>query len=134
MIEYKIYTLELRIDWSEMDLFAHVNNVAYFKYIQAARVNFWEQTGLQNYYTSHNIGPVVASTECKFLVPLFYPGQINIASSLIELKKTSFQLTHNIYNSDGALAAVGQDVLVMFNYHTKTKSEIPTELRGMLML
>lgn len=33
-------SLELRIDWSEMDLFGHVNNVAFFKYVQASRVNY----------------------------------------------------------------------------------------------
>jgi len=33
--------LPIRIDWSEMDLFGHVNNVMYFKYIQASRVNYW---------------------------------------------------------------------------------------------
>ncbi len=38
--------LRLRIDWSEIDLFGHVNNVATLKYVQAARVNCLEALGL----------------------------------------------------------------------------------------
>ena len=34
--------LHLRIDWSEMDVFGHVNNVMFMKYVQAARVHYWE--------------------------------------------------------------------------------------------
>lgn len=34
--------LNLRIDWSELDLFGHVNNVMYAKYMQASRVHFME--------------------------------------------------------------------------------------------
>ena len=38
--------LTLRVDWSEMDLFGHINNVMYAKYIQSARVNFVEKIGI----------------------------------------------------------------------------------------
>ena len=34
--------LDLRIDWSEIDSFGHINNIAIMKYIQAARVNYLE--------------------------------------------------------------------------------------------
>ncbi|GIV28450.1 MAG: hypothetical protein KatS3mg027_2264 [Bacteroidia bacterium] len=51
--------LKLRIDWSELDYFGHVNNVSFFKYIQAGRVNYWEKIGLIEYYKQHKIGPHV---------------------------------------------------------------------------
>lgn len=66
--------LPLRIDWSEMDLFGHVNNVAYFKYIQASRVNYWEVTGLVDMFATNKLGPILLSTSCKFIKPLRYPG------------------------------------------------------------
>lgn len=37
--------INLRIDWSDIDLLGHVNNVSYFRYIQASRVNYLELTG-----------------------------------------------------------------------------------------
>ena len=39
--------LSLRIDWSELDAYGHVNNVMIMKYMQAARVHYWEELGLQ---------------------------------------------------------------------------------------
>ena len=42
----KTITLEIKLDWSEMDLFGHINNVAYFKYAQSARVNYLESVGI----------------------------------------------------------------------------------------
>lgn len=90
--------LKLRIDWSEMDLFGHVNNVAFMKYIQAARVNYWESIGLTQIHTSLNKGPMLAQTTCTFLQPLYYPGQISIETSLAFIKNSSFGLTHRILN------------------------------------
>ena len=31
--------ISLRIDWSELDLFGHVNNIAFHKYAQTARLH-----------------------------------------------------------------------------------------------
>lgn len=60
-------TLTLRIDWSETDAYKHVNNVTFIKYMQSARVNFWEETGLATYHTDTNKGPMLVSTKCSVL-------------------------------------------------------------------
>ena len=74
--------LNLRLDWSEMDMFGHINNVAYFKYIQASRVNYWEQTILAKLFKNNNIGPILPSTGCQFKLPLFYPGNIIVQARI----------------------------------------------------
>jgi len=103
--EYFPFTITLRIDWSELDLFAHVNNVMYFKYIQTARVNSWEKTGLNKYFTENKTGPTLASTACQFKKPLFYPGNIRIETEVTFIKTTSFGLKHRIYNDNDELCA-----------------------------
>src|SRR4051812_11214842 len=90
--------LILRIDWSEMDLFGHVNNVSFFKYIQAARVNYWEKIGLTQHHNSNNKGPMLASAACRFKQPLFYPGSVMIRSRLGFIKTTSFSIEHLLLN------------------------------------
>jgi acyl-CoA thioester hydrolase len=54
--------ITLRIDWSELDLFGHVNNVAFHKYAQTARLNYVEAIGLMKLHQSQNIGFMVAET------------------------------------------------------------------------
>ncbi len=120
--------LQLRLDWSEMDMFAHINNVSYFKYLQAARVNYWEQIGLKTPYTD-GLGPMLASTGCQFRKPLFYPGNIIIETNVEFIKNTSFGLLHRIFNADGELAAEGNDVVVLYDFLKHEKAPVPDWLR-----
>ena len=44
-----ITNISLRIDWSELDVFGHINNVMFNKYAQTARLNYVDTIGLWNY-------------------------------------------------------------------------------------
>ena len=107
--------LQIRLDWSEMDMFGHINNVAYFKYIQSARVNFWEHCALGNLISDEGEGPVLLSTECRFFVPLHYPGSVYIHTNVSFIKNTSYGIKHRLENADGITVAEANDVIVMFN-------------------
>ncbi|HCS21712.1 MAG TPA: acyl-CoA thioesterase [Bacteroidetes bacterium] len=120
--------LPLRIDWSELDYFGHVNNVSFFKYIQAARVNYWDQIGLTQSHRETNIGPMLASCHCDFKKPLFYPGNITIQSRVDYIKNTSFSICHQILNEEGEVAAEARDVMVMFDFNTNAKTPFPADL------
>ena len=112
-----------------MDLFGHVNNVAFMKYVQAARVNYWEQIGLTKMHAEKKQGPMLASTACTFLKPLHYPGNITVQTRLEFIKTTSFGLRHQILNEKSEVCAEGHDVVVMFDFDLGQKMEIPMEIR-----
>jgi acyl-CoA thioester hydrolase len=121
--------LQLRIDWSELDYFGHVNNVSFFKYIQASRVNYWDTIGLTKSHRETNIGPMLASCKCDFKQPLFYPGQITILSRVDFIKNTSFSIYHRILDDQGKIAAEAQDVMVMFDFNRNEKISFPKDLK-----
>lgn len=121
--------LELRIDWSEMDLFGHVNNVMYFKYIQASRVNYWEISGLVKAFDEDKIGPILANTTCRFIRPLHYPGSITIQAEIEFMKNTSFGIHHQILNEANEIAAEAHDVIVYFDFNKNEKTELPIAFR-----
>jgi acyl-CoA thioester hydrolase len=124
--------LALRIDWSELDLFGHVNNVMYFKYLQSARVNYWDLVGLSNSFLEHKMGAMLLSSQCQFKKPLFYPGNIIIKTHLEFVKNTSFGLVHHIYNGNAEEVASGNDIIVFYNYNKHSKETIPGWLRNNL--
>lgn len=124
--------LRLRIDWSEMDLYGHVNNVAFMKYVQAARVDYWEQAGITQMHAQTNKGPMLASTQCNFLKPLFYPGTVAIQTRVEFTRNTSFGLFHQLFNDKGELCAEAHDVIVMYDFGRQQKMEIPPGLRARL--
>ncbi len=119
----------LKIDWSDLDLFGHVNNVAFFKYIQAARVNYCESIGLTSINEKDQLGFIVASTNCTFKIPLRYPGNIKVFSKIDWIKNSSFQLSHLIVNDKNEVAAESFDVVVVFDYEKKIKTNITQELK-----
>jgi acyl-CoA thioester hydrolase len=122
--------LHLRLDWSEMDLFGHINNVMYFKYIQASRINFWEHVGFMNRYYKEKIGPILVSTGCQFSKPLFYPDNITIEVRVEFIKTTSIGLHHRILNGENELSAEAHDVIVLYDFAKNEKVTIPAELRA----
>ncbi len=113
-------------------MFGHINNVAYFKYIQAARVNSWEQCELQPLINEKSIGPVLLSTNCRFIKPLKYPGGILIKTSVEFIKNTSYGLFHSIFDFDNYLVAEAHDVIVMFDYQKNEKVQLIDSLREIL--
>lgn len=121
--------LKLRLDWSEMDLFGHINNVSYFKYIQASRVNYWEAIGLTQLHSNMSIGPILASTSCDFKKPLEYPGEILIEASIEFMKNSSFGIIHRIFDQQNELAAVAKDIIVTYDFQNNTSVPIPKEIR-----
>lgn len=130
-MENELYTVELalRIDWSEMDLFGHVNNVTYLKYTQASRVHYWECIGLDGNFAAKGVGPILVSTACQFKKPLFYPGNIVVKAKVDFIKNTSFGISHQIYNDKNELCAEAQDVIVTYDFEKDEKIIIPDWLR-----
>jgi acyl-CoA thioester hydrolase len=129
-MEHYPLKLRLRIDWSEIDLFGHVNNVAFLKYIQASRVNYWEQIGLYQLYAEKKLGPMLLSTACQYKKPLFYPGNITVEVTLDYIKNTSFGFRHRVIDDAGAVAAEATDVMVMYDFNTHQKMPFPEACRA----
>lgn len=122
--------LQLRIDWSDMDLYGHVNNVSFFKFIQAARVNYWEKIDLNKMHNEQNIGPILASTSCQFKKPLYFPGNITVKSRVGSIKNTSFSIQHIILNEQNEIAAEAEDIIVIYDFNKNEKAGIPGFLKS----
>lgn len=127
-IEFPV-KLKLRIDWGDIDSFGHVNNVAIFKYIQASRVKYIEKLGLAKMHDVSKIGAVLASCQCEFKIPLYYPGQITILSRVDFIKNTSFAICHQIIDDKNQVTGEAKDILVLFDFNKDSKVQIPQKIR-----
>lgn len=125
-------SLSMRVDWSEIDLFGHVNNTAFFKYMQSSRMHLFEELGFAQHVQPKGIGPILASAQCQFYKPLFYPGNIEIKARVTFVKNTSFGLEHLILNDAGEETALGQDVIVIYDFGEGIKHPIPEAIRSQL--
>ena len=126
--DYKL-SLELRIDFSDLDMYRHVNNLTFIRFLQSGRVNFWEATGLAALFSETNKGAILVSTHCDFKKSLFYPGKAIVKTKLAFIKKSSFGLDQLILNEKGEVCAEGRDIAVFFDFSDDKSLPIPPELR-----
>ncbi|MBL7932602.1 MAG: acyl-CoA thioesterase [Bacteroidia bacterium] len=129
--EYKT-SLEIRIDWADLDLFGHVNNVAFFKYVQAARVDYCESIGLTSLNEPGKNSFMVASSQCQFKKPILFPGSVRVLTKVEWIKNTSLQLAYKLLNQNNELVAEATDVIVVFDHHTKQKVQIDDQLKSII--
>lgn len=66
--------------WGDMDAMGHLNNANYFRYMEQARIGFYERFGLteRGHGLPPECGPVVINSYCTFRRALVYPGTIEV--------------------------------------------------------
>jgi len=129
--DYKL-SIDLRIDWSDLDMYKHVNNLTFIRFMQTGRALFWEATGLTKIYEATHRGPMVVSTHCDFKKSLYYPGTAIVKTKLAFIKNSSFGLDHIILNEDMEICAAGRDVAVCFDFNLNKTYSIPDDLREIM--
>lgn len=128
---YKL-ELQLRIDWSDLDMYKHVNNISFMRYMQSGRVNFWEASGIYKMYENSNMGTMLVSTHCDFKKSLYYPGKAIVKTKLDFIKNSSFGLKHLILDETNEICAEGKDVVVCYDFDKDKTFKIPEDLREKL--
>ena len=121
-------TFQCRIDWSDLDLLGHVNNIAFSRFIQAARVEYCGRVGLE-VFPGMTTGPILAASRVQFLAQLFFPGNVRILTRCKKAGSTSIVLEHALYSDNGTLAAVAEDVVVRYDFKAKTKIPLNDGIR-----
>ena len=62
--------IKFPVQWGDMDAFQHVNNVSYFRYLENARLAYFENFDIIGFIAKNGVGPILAATSCRFKAPL----------------------------------------------------------------
>ena len=118
----------IQVRWGDMDAFGHVNNVHYFRYFESARIVFLESLGLSSQMTSSGIGPILASTKCRYLLPVTYPDELIAGTTISKIEKDRFTMDYALFSTRASrLAAIGNGVVVSYDYETGKKADLPAD-------
>lgn len=118
--------VELDVAWGDMDSYAHVNNVVYFRYFEGARIAYLDRIGWLQSMREHGLGPIVASTQARYRKPVAYPDHLWVGGRLTDLQADRFTLEHRVVSRAwDAVATEGQVVVVSFDYRNGRKCPIP---------
>jgi acyl-CoA thioester hydrolase len=126
------YPLVYRVDvvWGEMDAFAHVNNVAYFRYFESARIAYGQAVGMMDWRETTGVGPIVAGASARYKRPVVFPDHLLVGVSVYKLADDRFWQRYCIVSQQqNAVTTEGEAEIVMFNYRDGKKTAIPEPLR-----
>ncbi|MFM9887903.1 MAG: acyl-CoA thioesterase [Burkholderiales bacterium] len=79
------------IRWGDMDAQRHVNNTVYFRFMEQARISFFDryEVGGGGGNLPPECSPVVITASCTYLRALAYPGSVEIRMFLSDPGRTS---------------------------------------------
>jgi acyl-CoA thioester hydrolase len=124
----EIYTLRQRVEWRDIDAAQHLNNAAYFNYIEDCAVHVaahyhWPLDRLQ---AELGIAMMAARHQIEYLQPARLGDLLDISTWLYAIRRTSATRYYRITRTaDGALLAQAQTVWVAVNIHTGRPVRIP---------
>ena len=122
--------IEIPIAWGDMDAFQHVNNTVYFKLFESARISYFEQLDFIEFMNKTGIGPILASTQCRYKIPLTYPDHVTVGATVDTIEKDRFIMKYAVIShKHKKIAALGEGSLVTFDYRNNKKALIPDEIK-----
>ena len=72
-----VHTTHMPLRWGDMDAMGHVNNTVYFRYMEQARIG-WFESLLPRGEAWSTIGIVIVNSSCNFKKPINYPGMVEV--------------------------------------------------------
>ncbi len=130
-MKYHPVAYPIKIEWNQMDALGHVNNAIYFKYFEAARIDYFMKIGQEELQAGKGEGPVLAQISCQFMMPVSFPDDITVGCWIERIGNTSVQMNYEIYSKKlDAVAALGESIVVMIDYSTGKKVPIPESVKA----
>ena len=127
-------SLEVPIFWGDMDAFEHVNNVVYFKHFESARISYFEKLDYFQFMKQTGIGPILASTQCRYKIPLTYPDRVTVGAKVDTMEEDRFIMKYVVLShKHKKIAASGEGLLVSFDYRKSEKTPLPDIIKSKII-
>ncbi len=118
------------VAWGDMDAFGHVNNVQYYRYIESARIEYFEHFNI----FALDIYTVISKSSCRYLSPVFYPDTLYVGARIDELRNSAMRMSYVLYSEkQGKVVADGDAVIVCLDNQTHQKALIPEALKTQIL-
>jgi len=115
--------------FADVDVLGHVNNVAIFQLFETGRVAFLAERGLA--LGRPDITVVLARVAVDFAAELHWPGEVEVATRVATIGRTSFTLVQGLYH-EGRRAASSEAVCVAVDRASGGPIGLPEWLRRAL--
>ena len=98
---------EIRVRWSELDPYHHVNHAVYLTYFESARIEALAAIGFSmDRLTEAECQIVVTELNARFLVPALGGDHLVVETEVIEVRRASSRWRQRIMRGDEALVTI----------------------------
>ena len=125
-----VHTERIPIRWGDMDAMGHVNNTVYFRYMEQARIGWfdalvpaaeaWKRTGI-----------VIVNASCNFRRPINYPGTVEVKVFVGAPGGSSVPTFYEL-SIEGEIYADGAATVVFIDMQQQKPVRIPQAIRDLL--
>ena len=125
-----VYRCPLR--WADMDAFGHVNNVAFLRYLEEARIDFMFRLAPGEGSASFNGGSVVARHEIDYLRPLVHRHEPVTVETWVTKINAASMILHYEVKDERTLYARASTVVVPYDLAGQKPRRITEQEREFL--
>jgi acyl-CoA thioester hydrolase len=117
------------LQWGDMDMFNHINNVHYFRYFENARMAYLKKLDILGRLKSASLTIVVRDQGCRYKAPLKFPDTISVGISAVSIEPDRLTFKYDIISQHSELiTATGTSTMVVINSSTGRKSNMPDDV------
>ena len=121
------FSIELPVQFRDIDVMGHVNHATYLQYMETARVELARSLGqvTKGFRSSF----ILASARCEFKKPIIDERRITVTVWVSRIADRSWDLDYSIHGPRRVEYAVGRTTQVAYNYKTKSVVQISGKLK-----
>jgi acyl-CoA thioester hydrolase len=106
---------DIPIRYADIDAQRHLNNVAYFTFMEHARVEYLRQVGLWQGDDYESVGMILADASCSYTAPAYLGETVTVWVRVSHLGNKSFHFEY-LLETERGLIATGRTVQVCYDY------------------
>ena len=122
--------IELPVQWSDMDAAQHVNNVSYLRWVESARLAYFERMNMDTTFAGDAPGPILGWQDCKYVFPMTYPDTAILGIRTTEVADDHLMMQCAVFSKrHERLAALAQQRIVPYAFRSLRKLPVPETWR-----
>jgi acyl-CoA thioester hydrolase len=122
-------TLELPVQWGDMDAAQHVNNTVYLRWMESARIEMFQKMH-GGKFEFKKIVPILAWQDCKYIFPVTYPDRVVITLDITELLEDRVLCEGKVHSKKHKrIAAISKSLLMAYDTEELKKHPFPEAWR-----
>jgi acyl-CoA thioester hydrolase len=125
-----VYVEKIAVRWGDLDAMGHVNNTVYFRFMEQARIG-WFESLLPRGEAWNTISIVIVNASCNFRKPINYPGTVEVKVFAGEPGGSSVETFYELALNEEVYAD-GAAKVVFVDAEKQKPLRIPDNIRKLL--